>query len=269
MTSKIDDHVDQALNRLPYGYKGRSRFQQFLAALVKPAQSLENALWQLFTERFINTAIGAQLDALGRIVGEQRAGLSDDDYRRYIRARIATNRSRGSVEDLIKIARLVIFDSAARVVVTPHFPASLLVSIHNSVVGNDLAEILLRFLKSAKAGGVKLWVETADQDESEMFYFASTGSTYLLAASNTALPSIIVENATSFPVVGSLVLSPNTSIEETLSYSSRTSFTFVLTSSPVNTHPTDSIVELPGFLGKGFGDASDPDDGGYFASVRS
>src|SRR5262245_2616348 len=68
------------------GRMGDSNTQKALRALLAPAASLEHALQQLLTERNVNTAIGAQLDLIGKIVGRPRAGVADDEiYRRYIR----------------------------------------------------------------------------------------------------------------------------------------------------------------------------------------
>lgn len=50
---------------------------------------------------------------IGRVVGQDRLGLSDDDYRSYVRARVAAHRSTGTFEDLIKVVSLVMLNPAA------------------------------------------------------------------------------------------------------------------------------------------------------------
>jgi hypothetical protein len=58
--------------------------------------------------------IGDQLDKWGGLVGESRGGLEDDDYRRFIRARVLVNRSKGSTDELVKIMQLVTAPSTVR-----------------------------------------------------------------------------------------------------------------------------------------------------------
>src|SRR5687768_16247400 len=90
-----------------------NNIEKLLAVSVAPAQDLENCLQQLRLYRFVDTAEGDQLDIIGRIVGLDREGLDDDDYRRYIRARIAANNSNGTIEDLLTVAFLVVYDADA------------------------------------------------------------------------------------------------------------------------------------------------------------
>src|SRR5690606_25505389 len=110
----MTNHVAKALTRVLAQFKDKPNYRAVLTALVEPAQSVEDALQQLLLDRAVNTAIGVQLDALGKIVKQPRAGLGDEDYRRYVRARIATNRSKGTIADLLTIASLIVFDDAAR-----------------------------------------------------------------------------------------------------------------------------------------------------------
>ena len=66
----------------------------WLATYTKQLQDAEDALWQLFTLRFLSIATGDALDKWGRLVGEARNLDADDFYRVRIMVRIAVNRSR-------------------------------------------------------------------------------------------------------------------------------------------------------------------------------
>ena len=136
-----------------------------LTALVTPCTAIEAAFQQLFTERFVDTAIGAQLDIVGKIVGQDRNGMSDDDYRRYCRARIATNRSRGTVEDLLKIAGLVIGDPAATLVEDTQGVAAYVLRWGATVPPANVADILIDFLTAADAAGVRGILESLSDTE--------------------------------------------------------------------------------------------------------
>ncbi len=79
----------------------------FLAALLKQVQKVEDVFAQIITTRFLGFATGAQLDALGRLVGRARLGLTDDPYRQAIRLQVYINGSDGRCEDLLYVAQQI------------------------------------------------------------------------------------------------------------------------------------------------------------------
>lgn len=83
----------------------KPKFQAWSDIIARQFQDLEDALQGLATIADIDGSVGAQLDVLGRIVGQPRVGLDDDTYRVYIRARIVARRSDGSGEALYKVFR--------------------------------------------------------------------------------------------------------------------------------------------------------------------
>ncbi len=150
-----------------------SDFVKLLIALVGPAQGIEDAFQQLLTERGINDSIGAQLDQVGALVGQPRNGLADEDYRRYCRAKILTNKSCGELERLIKISRLILDLPAARILVHYEDYATVIVRIADVAISGDLADILIGFLRKAKAGGVRLVLEWSESLPEDTFRFDS------------------------------------------------------------------------------------------------
>lgn len=85
-----------------------------LAALLRPLQVVENVFFDVIRARLLGHATGTQLDAIGRLVGEDRLGRLDDEvYRKAIRLRITVNGSSGRPEDLIKITRQWLGNEAA------------------------------------------------------------------------------------------------------------------------------------------------------------
>jgi hypothetical protein len=131
---------------------------KLLTALVTPHQSVEDTLQQLRTNRWIDSAEGAQLDLLGKIVGQLRNGLDDDDYRRYLRARISANISDGLVEDLIRVAVLIIDDDSITIEIDQQGMAAVVVRLSGALEATT-AEILIKFLKLSVAGGVRVILE--------------------------------------------------------------------------------------------------------------
>lgn len=146
---------------------------KLIVALVTPAQALEDTFQQLLTQRGISNAIGAQLDQLGEIVGQSRGGLGDDTYRRYIRARIATNRSNGKTEDLILIARLIVNDPTCVVNVQREGVATVVVRLTGIAVPYDIAQVIWAMLQTAKSAGVRLLTEGSEVIPADTFRFDS------------------------------------------------------------------------------------------------
>lgn len=170
-TEQITDHGQRALDRLPEQFKEQPNLASYLAVFTDQVQDIEDAFWQLFVERSIDTAVGAQLDMLGVIVGQEREGRADEDYRRLIRARIKTNRSSGTINELATITRLVLNDSGYDLEFRNDGIATLVLRILNQSMTDATAEILMSFLGRAVAGGVRIILEYTAVAPSNLLQF--------------------------------------------------------------------------------------------------
>jgi hypothetical protein len=126
---------------------------------MAPFQRFENASIEMLNERTVDVAVGAQLDLLGKIVGQPRLGFTDDLYRRYIRARIAVNRSTGKREEIIRIARLVLGDSLGDVIVRTQGDAGFILEIQNRATDDSTAQVLATMVGLAVSAGVRVIVQ--------------------------------------------------------------------------------------------------------------
>lgn len=96
------DHLELAESRIATQFRESENFINYIGALLVEADTLEEVFFEILTERFLDTAIGVQLDIIGVIVGQDRGDLSDDDdYRLFIRARIIKNSTSSTPEDII------------------------------------------------------------------------------------------------------------------------------------------------------------------------
>lgn len=145
--------------------------EKFIATLATPFQSLESALQQLLTERSIDTAVGAQLDVIGRIVGQARNGLDDDTFRRYCRARVSTNKSTGVVEDLITVTDLIVYDDAATIIAKGEGTATVRVNAYGIILDVDLANIVFDFAQDTVSAGVRVVVQWSESLPGDTFTF--------------------------------------------------------------------------------------------------
>ena len=97
-------------------------FEKLIATYIAQLEDLEQVFFQLVDDRTLETSVGEQLDGLGQVVGEDRLGRSDDDYRVSIKGRIRLNLSNGTAGDIIDVIRSQIGDKQV-VIVEDSFPA--------------------------------------------------------------------------------------------------------------------------------------------------
>lgn len=130
MTSKINDHVARALARLRSLYQDSTSLRSLLTALIEPVQDIEDDFYDLIVERYLSTAVGAQLDQYGVIVGVPRAGKPDDEYRAAIRAGLGINRAKGTIDALLQaVIELLGDDYSYTLTYEPLYPAHLQLTI--------------------------------------------------------------------------------------------------------------------------------------------
>lgn len=80
----------------------KTNLQKLIAALVVPAQDINDTLLQLQNLRWLATAQGVQLDGIGQILGLARqVGQSDADYRELLYFQVRINSSNGTPEEII------------------------------------------------------------------------------------------------------------------------------------------------------------------------
>jgi hypothetical protein len=80
-----------------------TNFEKLIATYITQLEELEVAYFQLIDERTVETAVGEQLNVIGALVGEDRFGRDDEDYRVAIKGRIRLNLSSGTTEDIIAV----------------------------------------------------------------------------------------------------------------------------------------------------------------------
>lgn len=176
----MSDRVAQMLARLPEQFKGLPNLEALIRSFGEEFQEIEDALIQLRDERSIDTAVGVQLEDIGNRVGEPPSGLDVEIYRRRIRARIATNRSKGRVEDLLRVARLILAETDGtipRIELERQTHAHMVVRTPDDAMADDLADTLITFLHAAAKGagsaGVRILLESSPYAHADRFNFSN------------------------------------------------------------------------------------------------
>lgn len=152
------DHVAAGLSRLYMQFR-KPKIIALLTAYLERWNQLEAVAQDLLRKRNIFNAVGAQQDLVGKIVLQPRNGLDDDTYRRYLFAKVATNNSSARLEDIIKIAKLIINDDTAYIKIERLAIATVFVQIRNFITVNALANVLIDLLRLAPGGGIRLRLE--------------------------------------------------------------------------------------------------------------
>lgn len=192
------DLVAEGYEKLISHWKDKPKAVGLLVSYLREIQKVEDLLHEINDGTSLNTAIGAQLDVIGVLIGVERDGQQDPIYRDAIKSRIGLTDASGTIPDVKAVAKLVANSTVARVY--EHFPACAYLYTNGLVSRtSDLA------IQGAHVGGVRsrvLWFdgdnhfhpagirvegETPIVDEGSTFELSvdhSNGSSYLLADHN-------------------------------------------------------------------------------------
>lgn len=75
------DYTEQAHSRLAEQFKDSERLKAFIKAITEQLKEVQDAYFDLLDKRHLDVAEGAQLDVIGRIVGQDRILLNADIFR--------------------------------------------------------------------------------------------------------------------------------------------------------------------------------------------
>lgn len=135
---------------LPQQYKESVNFNKIIDIFSNEFEQLKIVNEQLKVYRWLNNAIGKQLDVLGIIVVEPRNGRNDIDYRKALFFKIFINTSKGLVEDLIYIVEFI--TNATIVYYADNPPAGYTIYTDGPDIPNDFHS----FLDIVTGGGISV-----------------------------------------------------------------------------------------------------------------
>jgi hypothetical protein len=166
------DIVSRTL-RYPYGqFHGAPYFEAVLASYAVQCQEIENVLVDVLVLSLLPNASGAQLDVLGRIVGEPRQGRTDDEYKIAINSRIRINKSNATIEDVLFVLVSAVDQSYELEEIGN---ACFNVRIPAPTTATDATQIA-KVLQQSKGGGICANLLYSGVDEDQIFQFASGDS---------------------------------------------------------------------------------------------
>lgn len=95
--------INDAENLLLHQFSNSQRMKGLIRVLVTPFKEALSELEKLHHGHYIQHAADDTLDVIGAIVGQPRNGMTDDDYRPWLKVAICFNNSAGTTEDILNI----------------------------------------------------------------------------------------------------------------------------------------------------------------------
>ena len=151
----IPDYRDLASALLLSQYRESPRVQALIKALAGATQEIEDISFDLLVSTTLSAASGWALDQWGAVVGEDRGGLDDEDYRRFIEARILANLSDDTIDRMISVFEIVAGPGEVRYFEL--YPAAYALTIkRDSPLTDALRSRIRALMQSIKPAGVGL-----------------------------------------------------------------------------------------------------------------
>lgn len=105
-TDYTTEAQDDLVSPVPFG--NATALTGVLAAITDRIQEIEDDAYAIVEQLDIDTAEGAQLDLIGKRVGQPRWDRSDADYRTLIQARIKANATHGTVDPILEVVQSLV-----------------------------------------------------------------------------------------------------------------------------------------------------------------
>lgn len=156
----VEEYIEIARTRVTEQFKDAPVFDKYMQLLIQGLYEIELVFKDLMQFRSIDTSIGAQLDLLGSIVGQDRTivsnsfvnpsnpegniTLDDNTYRVVIKSRIRKNISTGTPEDVISAASFILSEIGGEQVETRIREGNASATIYFGRSLTELEKILLK-----------------------------------------------------------------------------------------------------------------------------
>jgi len=142
----IADLTGETLNLMIEQFKRSDNLKNVITVFTDELQVAMEEADKLIMKRLIATAEGVQLDGIGEIVGEDRQGRSDDDYRVAIEFKVFINISSGQPDVVMTVLKTV--TDATQVRIIEFFPAHIYLYTNGSTIPGDLLVTMRKVIPS-------------------------------------------------------------------------------------------------------------------------
>jgi hypothetical protein len=141
MSNIIKKDITAYVELLPTQYSESPQLRKLLDVFLGQVQILEDANLELDrVSTDVNLAYGYQLDLIGKLVGAERKGKTDEEFREEILFRISINTGNGTPEDCIQYLTYV--TQATDVKFWEHYPASVIMETNGVNIPRNIPNTL-------------------------------------------------------------------------------------------------------------------------------
>ena len=128
----------------------KNNIRLFIEAFGNQVQKFEDAAKLLAETRYLDSAIGIQLDILGDVLAEDRKSLSDEDYRKRLKFKVFVHSSHGEASVLFSAVKEVT-ESTMVYMLEPGL-ATFIVTFDGAIIPVDLSSLV----STVKAAGTEV-----------------------------------------------------------------------------------------------------------------
>lgn len=264
-------HLNLGRARVTQQFKDKPNFDALVVLLAQECDGLEQVFFDLMSFYATDTAGGAQLDVIGRIVGEPRNSETDDAvYRRRILARIRANKSSGTPEEIYAVFGALGIEDM-ELVLQPTAGFSL--RIGETLTAAQAAQYS-RFLGAARAAGVHGIFEWFQGSEATTM--SCTCQTNTTAIASVGATAITVSSLVGFSASGQLALG-GSAVDingdpddyDVYTYAQATGGQFKGLTPPIFLERASgsTVTQYPFPVGMGLGDSTTSETGGGLAGA--
>lgn len=144
--------VNEAESLLLYQFKDAARLKGLVRSLVMPLQTIADNMDALSKRIHIDAVSGNLLDILGKLVGQPRSGMNDENFKTWLKIRIKLNRCNGTPEELLNILRLLLGETYS-VTLTEYQPNDIVIVFFDAF--NISAKMVFSLIKKASPLGLR------------------------------------------------------------------------------------------------------------------
>jgi hypothetical protein len=170
MIDHITTHVENALARLPEQYKNSPNLKTLISCVIEEIQEIEDLAFDFYKNGWVETGVGDILDMWGKILGEDRFGRIDANYRAALLTRIQMNRAGGQAGAIMRAIRNIL--NPKTILWTDLYPASFQLFVETDNTDIDLKALI----SSMKVAGVSFCLLKKPADNEKAFVFNETSS---------------------------------------------------------------------------------------------
>ncbi len=183
------------LDRLRGQFKDSTNFRKFLTDMAQTMDDLSTTIEDLRTKTDLDNAVGEQIDRNGAMIGVNRQGLSDADYKTLQDIKIRVNKSNGSLPEILSIvedlANLFTLDPSPPVPVVTEivedFPAKYRANL-TTFLDESFKDIIRLMVDQSTATGIGFGIlHGGDNDGTNRFAYGTVGKGYGSGAKYTGV----------------------------------------------------------------------------------